>query len=94
MQAAFTAAGKPSAAAEGFARACGTTVAELGREKTAKGEWLSFNIREHGKAAAALLPSIAAQALNRLPTPKRMRWGGGEVGVCAPGALVGIYAGR
>jgi len=75
VQAAFDADGNPTKAAEGFARSCGTDVDKLDREKTDKGEWLSFNIQENGKPANELLPEIADRALNRLPIPKRMRWG-------------------
>lgn len=75
VQAAFDADGNATKAAEGFARSCGTTVDQLDRMKTDKGEWLVFKIHETGKAAAELLPEIAETSLNRLPIPKRMRWG-------------------
>jgi len=75
IKAAFDTDGNPTRAAEGFARSCGTGVEQLGREQTDKGEWLSFNIQEEGKPANELLPGIADRALNRLPIPKRMRWG-------------------
>jgi len=75
IKAAFDADGNPTRAAEGFARSCGTSIEQLGREKTDKGEWLSFNIQEEGKPADELLPGIADRALSRLPIPKRMRWG-------------------
>ena len=75
VQAAFDADGNPTRAAEGFARSCGTTVDQLGRLATDKGEWLNFSLQQPGKPAAELLPEIAETALNRLPIPKRMRWG-------------------
>ncbi|WP_457666844.1 glycine--tRNA ligase subunit beta [Thiolapillus sp.] len=78
VQAAFDENGNPSKAAEGFARSCGTTVDKLDRLKTDKGEWLMYQVEEKGKAAADLLPEIAGNALNRLPIPKRMRWGSSE----------------
>ena len=84
VQAAFDAEGNPTKAAEGFARSCGTTVDQLNREKTNKGEWLSFNIQETGKAADQLLPDIADKALSRLPIPKRMRWGDSDAQFVRP----------
>ncbi len=75
IQAAFDDSGNPTRAATGFARSCDTTVEQLGYEQTDKGEWLSCNVRQAGKPAAELLPAIAARALQRLPIPKRMRWG-------------------
>ena len=75
IQAAFDQEGKPSKAAEGFARSCGVDVSELGRQKTDKGEWLSYQLTEKGKSAAELLPAIIQTALDNLPIPKRMRWG-------------------
>jgi glycyl-tRNA synthetase beta chain len=89
VRAAFDAEGNPTKAAEGFARSCGTTVDQLNREKTDKGEWLSFNIQETGKAADQLLPDIADKALSRLPIPKRMRWGNSDAQfvICSTRAL-------
>ena len=84
VQAAFDADGKPTKAAEGFARSCGTTVDQLERQQTAKGEWLVYHVREDGRAAQDLLPGIAEQALNRLPIPKRMRWGDSEAQFVRP----------
>ena len=78
LKAAFDADGNPTKAAEGFARSCGTTVDALGRLETDKGAWLVFETVEKGKPAAELLPQIAQTALDRLPIPKRMRWGNSE----------------
>ncbi len=75
IQASFDNEGNPTKAAEGFARSCGTTADKLGRVKTDKGEWLMYQLKEKGKPASELLPAIAEDALNRLPIPKRMRWG-------------------
>ena len=84
LAAAFDADGNPTKAAEGFARSCGTTVDRLGRMKTDKGEWLVYEVEEKGRPAAELLPAIAEQALNRLPIPKRMRWGSSEAQFVRP----------
>ncbi|MEW8681423.1 MAG: glycine--tRNA ligase subunit beta [Candidatus Thiodiazotropha endolucinida] len=84
LKAAFDEAGNPTKAAEGFARSCNTTVDQLQRLETDKGEWLSYRIHETGKPAFDLLPEIATQALNRLPIPKRMRWGDSEAQFVRP----------
>ena len=84
VQAAFDADGKPSKAAQGFARSCNTTVDQLARLKTDKGEWLSYQLDETGKPAAGLLPDIARTALSRLPIPRRMRWGNSEAQFVRP----------
>ena len=84
IQAAFDADGKPTRATEGFARSCNTSVDQLGRIKTEKGEWLGYQLNEAGKPAADLLPGIAETALNRLPIPKRMRWGSSDAQFVRP----------
>jgi glycyl-tRNA synthetase beta chain len=78
VKAAFDESGNPTKAAEGFARSCNATVDQLQRLQTDKGEWLSYRVHESGKPATELLPEIATQALNKLPIPKRMRWGNSE----------------
>ncbi len=78
VKAAFDAEGRPTKAAEGFARSCGTTVDQLQRQRTDKGEWLVYRMHRPGQAARELLPQIAERALERLPIPKRMRWGDSE----------------
>ncbi|MES9969128.1 MAG: glycine--tRNA ligase subunit beta [Candidatus Thiodiazotropha sp.] len=84
INAAFDTDGNPTKAAQGFAKSCNTTVDQLQRLKTDKGEWLSYQIQETGKPAADLLPEIATQALNKLPIPKRMRWGDSEAQFVRP----------
>lgn len=75
VAAAFDDSGAPTKAAEGFARSCGTTVDQLDRIDTDKGAWLAYQLHQAGKPASDLLPGIAETALNKLPIPKRMRWG-------------------
>ena len=72
---AFDGEGRPTAAARAFAERCGVTVDELGRTATAKGEWLTGRSVEEGRPAAAVLPGIVQDALDKLPVPRRMRWG-------------------
>lgn len=84
VAAAFDANGNPTKAAEGFARSCGTSVDQLERMSTDKGEWLYYKVEEKGKDAAELLPQIAMDALNQLPIPKRMRWGASDAEFVRP----------
>ena len=72
---AFDDSGAPTRAAEGFARSCGVSVAELEQLETEEGAWLVHRGVETGQPTAELLPGIIEQALTRLPIPKRMRWG-------------------
>lgn len=84
LQAAFDADGNPSKAAAGFARSCGVEVDQLDRLETDKGTWLVFRSEQKGAQARDLLPEIALNALNRLPIPKRMRWGASEAQFVRP----------
>ena len=70
VQAAFDADGNPTKAAEGFARKCGVSVAELDQT----GPKLRFVQSIPGQPATELLPGIVDAALAALPIPKRMRW--------------------
>lgn len=72
---AFDAEGKPTKAAEGWARGCGITVDQAERLSTDKGEWLLFRAQMKGEAAQTLLPGMVSAALAKLPIPKLMRWG-------------------
>jgi glycyl-tRNA synthetase beta chain len=108
VAAAFDAQGTPTQAALAFARSCGVEVAALARLETPKGTWLVHRGVEPGAATPALLPGIAAAALDALPIARRMRWGAGEAEFVRPvhwvvmlygsevvdGALLGIAAGR
>ena len=84
LRAAYDAAGKPTRAALGFAKSCGVSMAKLQRVETEKGAWLVCRESRAGKKLAEVLSDCLAQALRRLPTPKRMRWGGGEVEFVRP----------
>jgi glycyl-tRNA synthetase beta chain len=84
LQAAYDRDGNPTPAAAGFARSCGTTVDQLGTLETDKGSWLVYQVEESGQDASQLLPGIAEQALNKLPIPKRMRWGASEAQFVRP----------
>lgn len=84
VAAAFDKEGKPTKAAAGFATSCGVHIGALGRLKTGKGEWLSFNAEVPGKDTATLLAAVVERALSALPIPKPMRWGSGTVEFVRP----------
>ncbi len=75
LQAALDKKGKPTRAALGFAKSCGVSFDQLSRRKTDKGSWLYFEKTEAGLSLSSILPALVADALARLPIPKRMRWG-------------------
>ncbi len=81
---AFDDTGKPTPAAEAFAKKCGVDVSSLDRNKTDKGEWLVYQRLEKGRAVAALLPGIVEASLGALPIPRRMRWGASDVEFVRP----------
>ncbi len=74
VSAAFDAEGKPTKAAEGWARGCGITVEQAERIATDKGEWLVHRAKIEGQPTKNLLNDIVANALAKLPIPKPMRW--------------------
>ena len=74
VSAAFDAEGKPTKAAEGWARGCGITVEQAERIATDKGEWLVHRAQIEGQPTKNLLNDIVANALAKLPIPKPMRW--------------------
>jgi glycyl-tRNA synthetase beta chain len=81
---AFDKDGKPTAAANAFAKKCGVDVSALATNKTDKGEWLAFEAIEKGKTAAAIMPALIERALAALPIPRRMRWGAGDAEFVRP----------
>ncbi len=85
LTAAFGDDGCPTKAAEGFARSCGVeSVDQLSQLKTDKGAWLAYTLHEKGLTAAELIPDIVRKALDKLPIPKRMRWGAGDAQFVRP----------
>ncbi|ATF55163.1 glycine--tRNA ligase subunit beta [Morganella morganii] len=81
---AFDAEGKPTKAAEGWARGCGITIDQADRMVTDKGEWLLYRAVEKGNKAKELLADMVSRALAKLPIPKLMRWGDKETHFVRP----------
>ena len=80
VKAAFDDDGNPTKAALGFARKNGVEVSELDRT----GPKLRYVKEVKGQPAADLLPGIVMDSLNKLPIPKRMRWGASRVEFVRP----------
>lgn len=76
--------GKPTRAALAFAETCGVEPDALETESTPKGDWLVWRGTEKGQDARDLLPGIVQRSLDRLPIPRRMRWGAGEAEFVRP----------
>ena len=93
VSAAFDAEGKPTKAAEGWARGCGITVEQAERIATDKGEWLVHRAKIEGQPTKNLLNGIVANALAKLPIPKPMRWADKTVQFIRPVHTVTILLG-
>ncbi|TKI07268.1 glycine--tRNA ligase subunit beta [Martelella alba] len=105
---AFDADGRPTKAAEGWARGCGITVEQAERQVTDKGEWLLYRATVTGRPVRELLCEKVNAALVKLPVPKMMRWGDSDVQFVRPvhtvtllldeavitGRVLGVESGR
>jgi glycyl-tRNA synthetase beta chain len=81
---AFDAGGEPTPAALGFARSCKVEVGQLEQGERDGVTKLLYRSFEKGSDTAILLPAIVSSALNKLPIPKRMRWGSSKVEFVRP----------
>lgn len=77
---AYDGEGNPSKALEGFARKCGTDVSSL-EEIDGK---MCFRQQTEAKPLQHELASVMQNALNKLPVPKRMRWGASRIEFVRP----------
>ncbi|PTA48609.1 glycine--tRNA ligase subunit beta [Shewanella morhuae] len=84
VSSAFDAEGKPTKAAEGWARGNGITVEQAERLATDKGEWLVHNAKVEGVETKSLIAAMAQRALDKLPIPKPMRWGNNKTQFIRP----------
>ena len=75
VKAAYDAEGKPTRAAEGFAKGMGVDVSELMTIETDKGDYIGYELTVQGQETTELLPNIFQNALDNLPIAKRMRSG-------------------
>lgn len=80
IKAAYDKDGKPTKAAEGFARSCGVSLDEI-KQKDGK---LFYSTVQEGKQTADIIPDVINNALSKLPIPKRMRWGDSQAEFIRP----------
>ena len=71
---AFDPDGRPTKAAEGFAKSQGVSVKRLGTKKTDKGAYVCVKKTERGRAVKGLLQTIIPEVIYTIPFPKSMRW--------------------
>ena len=84
LKAALDAEGKPTKAAQGFARSCNTAVEDLDKGEKDGVPKLLYRSLQKGKKTEALVEKIVANSLNKLPIPKRMRWGSNRIEFVRP----------
>jgi glycyl-tRNA synthetase beta chain len=81
---AFDADGKPTRAAEGFARGQGVEVRDLAVIETEKGEYVAVTKRLIGRPTAEILTEILPRLVGAIPFRKSMRWGDLDVRFARP----------
>ncbi|MDA8224704.1 MAG: glycine--tRNA ligase subunit beta [Betaproteobacteria bacterium] len=100
--------GQPTPALLGFARSCGVAVDELHTMHDGRQECYVWRTTQPGAGLDETLAAMVTEALAALPTPKRMRWGSGEVEFVrpvhglvmlhgdrvVPGQVMGLHSGR
>lgn len=87
--------GKPTPAAEGFAKKSGVTVEKLTRVTNEKGEFIAAEVEEGGQSTAKVLEEALPAILNGINFPKSMRWSDMEVKFARPIQwLVAVFAGK
>lgn len=81
---AYDDSGNPLPAAIGFAKSCGVQIEELKRVKKNDVYVLACEKKEGGKRTEDILPEIIKDALEKIPFPKKMRWGFGSFEFARP----------
>lgn len=84
LKAAFDVGGRPTRAAEGFAKTQGVELDETFTLETEKGPYLAVRKVMGGEMAMDLLPAICRDSITALPFPKRMKWGCGDFSFARP----------
>ncbi len=74
LSVAHDAEGKPTRAAEGFAKKTGVDVSELVVRPGKKGNVLAAVVEHPGRPTAEIFSEVLPQIISGLPFPKRMRW--------------------
>ncbi|MDR3568227.1 MAG: glycine--tRNA ligase subunit beta [Syntrophobacteraceae bacterium] len=82
--AAFDAQGKPTKAAEGFAKGQGVPIGDIGFKLTPKGEYLCVLKEEAGLFAREIIEKALPDFIARIPFPKSMHWSSYSVTFARP----------
>ena len=80
----FSADGKPTRAAEGFAKSKGANVEDLQVVTTPKGEYLMLRRQQKGVETTTLLPQLLHNLVLDASFPKSMRWGNNHQAFARP----------
>lgn len=83
-KASFDSEGKPTRAAEGFARSKGVQVDDLNIVDTPKGEYLMLAREIKGQETTVLLPKILQELILELSFAKSMKWGSNRQAFARP----------
>jgi glycyl-tRNA synthetase len=83
-QVAFDAAGKPTKAAEGFARGKGVAVEDLRIEDMDGGRYVVATVKETGRGAAQVLAEKLPQVIASIKFGKTMRWNSSGIAFSRP----------
>jgi glycyl-tRNA synthetase beta chain len=108
VKVAFDAEGKPTRAAEGFARGQGVAVEALRIVSTPKGEYVSVSRVVEGRFTSEILAEAIPAVVAKMSFPRMMRWGDGRNtwirpvhsvvclldGLVVPFSLFGVESGR
>jgi len=84
VKAAYDSEGKPTKAAEGFARGQGVDVSQLKIISTEKGEYISVTRQETGRPTHQILADILPKLVSEIPFKKSMHWGDLDVRFARP----------
>ena len=84
VKAAYDMGGRPTRAAEGFARTHGVALEDTFTLQTEKGEYIAVRKNAGGDNALDILTRICPAIISALPFPKKMRWGSGDTTFARP----------
>jgi len=76
--------GKPTKAAEGFARKQGVELSDLEIRPTDKGDFVFVNKKITGRTTAEILTELVPQWINKLEGKRFMRWANGDLRFSRP----------
>ena len=78
LKAAYDVGGRPTRAAEGFARSQGVALENTFTLENEKGAYIAVVKKVGGESALTILSAVCPDVIAALPFAKRMKWGSGE----------------